>query len=431
MKFLKTGAKQKQKHPKKEGRGRKGEGSLRFKNGRFYYRIADPQNPGKQLEGSCETSDYQEAIRAKARAIANAKLPEPLPVAKKGSGVTVAKLLKVYFQTKVAIADNRYAANPDFERSKYLFSFSNPVDRVSERLGHIPANELTTEHLETYRADRESGKYRKPVLFATVNSEFRILRAALNRGFKATPQTVFHVPHFETPCEKSRIRKGFITMAKYQQIIVKMPDSLKALFVCGFHVGARLSELRLLRWSMVDLDSQLIEIPASTNKTQEGRYIPIWGDMVEFLRWQKTIHDDQCPDSPWVFFWHLGAPTKAETGARISQSGAYTTMKKAFRAAGHGDRMPHDLRRSAIKYATQEAKILESDVKLMSGHQTDSVFIRYNIKGANEMKEVGQKLTAHRASTGIHLLPPAQPITVRKIEPGEVTQLEPKVSQTA
>lgn len=51
--------------PAKQKRGRKGEGSLRLKNGTYYWRIIDPAT-GRQMEGSCRTGDRTLALAVKA-----------------------------------------------------------------------------------------------------------------------------------------------------------------------------------------------------------------------------------------------------------------------------------------------------------------------------------------------------------------------------
>jgi integrase len=52
--------------------------------------------------------------------------------------------------------------------------------------------------------------------------------------------------------EEDNARQGFITHEQYEVILHELPDRLKALFVCAYHVGTRKGELRKIRWDQVD-----------------------------------------------------------------------------------------------------------------------------------------------------------------------------------
>src|SRR5689334_1785876 len=55
--------------PKRKGRARKGEGSLKLRGKTWWYIIPNPERGGRRIEKSCETSDYEEAMLAKNRAL--------------------------------------------------------------------------------------------------------------------------------------------------------------------------------------------------------------------------------------------------------------------------------------------------------------------------------------------------------------------------
>jgi hypothetical protein len=74
-----------------------------------------------------------------------------------------------------------------------------------------------------------------------------------------------------------------------------------------------------------------------------------------------------------------------------------TTFVKAFRAActkaGCPGRIPHDLRRTAVRNLVRSG-VPERVTMQMTGHKTRSVFERYNIVSDCELLEAARKLKA-------------------------------------
>lgn len=367
MKILKPAYTNKPK--KRKGRSRKGEGSLKLRGNTWWYIIPDPHRPGKKISKSCGTGDYAAAIKVKNDAITSRG------GAKHGDPISVNDLLTDY---RVYI---------EAEKTRSLRSIRSSIKRLRNALGHIMVDKLTTADANRFRTDR---KRDDDVSDSTVNRELGYLRAAMKREMRNSPPRVTSVPYMPAPSEKDCVREGFIDRDDYFKILEEMVPALRAIFICAFHTGARSGELKVVRWDQVDFEEGLIQLLPRTTKNKDGRWIPIWGDMRDALLEQKRIRDRDFPDCPWVFFWPKGYHHRGVGGQHL------TTFRHAWRTsvarAGYPGLLFHDLRRSAIKYADQTAKQSSKLVRMMSGHKTDAVYMRYNIGEAKDVAELGHRL---------------------------------------
>ncbi len=361
---------------KRKGRARKGEGSLKLRGATWWYIIPNPIPGEKRIEKSCGTSDHEEAIRVKAKALIDAGRPRAR-AATPATPCTVGEVL------------DDYSVYCEKERPRSWRSLRTAINHLRQAFADIVADELTTADVDQFRDDRIVGS---DVTDSTVNRELGYLRAALKRQMNVTPPRVHRIPYMRIPSEKDLVREGFIDRADYAKILPELPPSLQAIFVCAFHTGARSGELKMIEWRQINWEKSIIELRPKTTKNSKGRWIPIWGDMREHLERQKAIRDREFPNVKWVFFWHIGYHQRAVPGERLKDF--RWAWSEACTRAGLPNLLFHDLRRSAIKFADQEAGISSRLVRLMSGHQTESVYTRYNIGGASDIAKMGETLDA-------------------------------------
>ncbi len=235
---------------------------------------------------------------------------------------------------------------------------------------------LTAERLKAYKRERRL----EGAADATINRELAIIR----RGFSLAKEAGLYrgeAPHFSL-FKLDNARQGFVEDAEYRKLLAALPSHLKCFAIAGYHLGMRAGELRKLEWSQVDLAASEIRLAAAQTKGKRPRTAPIYGDLLPALVHQKADHDANWPDIPWVFHWH---------GKPIGHS--LKGWRRSAEAAGVPELLFHDLRRSAIRNM-ERAGIPRKIAMSISGHRTESVYLRYDIVSQKDLAIAREKLEA-------------------------------------
>jgi integrase len=145
---------------------------------------------------------------------------------------------------------------------------------------------------------------------------------------------------------------------------------LRAVLAVAYNFGLRKGELLGLRVSQVDLDVRTIHLLSGTTKNDKGHAIVMTEEVRRLV--SDCINGKRSTDA--VFTWPDGRPV---TDCR-------RTWRSLTKRAGMPELIFHDLRRSAVRNMVR-AEISKHVAKLISGHQTDSVFDRYDITDATDL----------------------------------------------
>jgi integrase len=269
---------------------------------------------------------------------------------------------------ELVVEDNRLRKLRDAQNVEYRYKA-----HIAPVLGALLAARFGSAQVRQYVARRRAAGASD----ATINRELAIVRRGFRLGAQDDPPLVHRQPVI-AKLEEENVRQGFLEQDQYERLLVELPRNLKALFVCGYHTGARKNELRRIRWEQVDFENGLIRLSASQTKTKKPRALPIYGDMRRWLDAQR----ETCPaDSTWVFHGAHNCPVDNHLNG----------WTDACERAGLPGLLFHDLRRSAVRNM-KRAGVQDRVAMEISGHRTRSVFDRYNIVDTADLQDAGGRL---------------------------------------
>ena len=234
---------------------------------------------------------------------------------------------------------------------------------------------------------------------ATVNRSLSLLRRSLTLGRRATPPKVLGTL-FIPKLTENKPRSGFFEHDEFVAMRQELPDYLRPVLTFAYYTGCRKGEILALKWVQVDLAERIVRLNPGETKNDEPRMFSPDGGLYETLSFQRQLRDEQYPDCPWVFFLH---------GERIP-SDFRGPWKEAARAAATRTEDPvlslwdrendrpaklfHDLRRTGVRNLVRSG-VPERVAMLISGHNSRSVFDRYNIVDEHDIRDASRKLSEY------------------------------------
>lgn len=245
--------------------------------------------------------------------------------------------------------------------------------------GRRAAN-ISTADVEKFIEQRQGEKASN----AEINRELAIVKRAFSLGMKCTPPTVLFKPHVPMLTEDNT-RKGFFDAAQFETVFSHLPAPVQAVVRFAFETGWRInSEVLPLTWRQVDFAAETVRLDPGTTKNKKGRVVKFTGELRELLTRQRALTEqDQRKFNTIVpeVFHRGGRPIHYFRRAWI------TACKKA----GCPGRIPHDLRRSAVRNFVR-AGVSQTIAMQMSGHKTDAVFRRYDIVSEADLADAARRL---------------------------------------
>jgi integrase len=256
-------------------------------------------------------------------------------------------------------------------------------------IGHMGIAAITAEVLQRFATERKA----TGASSAEVNRELAVVRRALR--IAASFGWVSAVPQVPGLPEGPP-RQGFVEPSEFARFVSALPAALRPPVAFAFATGWRLhSEVLPLTWDAVDLAAGEVRLAPGTGKTGAGRVIHLPAGVLDLLQHQRAetdrwIHETGSP-VPWVF---------SRQGRRIRS--LRKAWNKAWKAVGLPPRIPHDLRRTAVRNLVR-AGVAERVAMQVTGHQTRSVFERYNIVSTADLVDAAERLEVYVGLRGVGL----------------------------
>ena len=219
---------------------------------------------------------------------------------------------------------------------------------------------------------------------AEINRELTALKRMFNLAIQAGK--LIQKPHIPL-LKEHNVRVGFFERDQFLAMLAHLPEPVRPAATFAYLTGWRIdSEVLPLEWRQVDFGAGEVRLDPGKTKNGEGRTFPMTRELREVLEQQRAITENHqrqfkvvCPR----VFHRSGRPIKS--------------FRVAFRSAcveaGCPGRVLHDFRRTAVRNLVR-AGIPERVAMQMTGHKTRSVFERYNIVSAGDLREAARRLDA-------------------------------------
>jgi len=244
------------------------------------------------------------------------------------------------------------------------------------------------ENLWRYRRLRES----ETASPSSINGEFRLLRAALRRGWKDDGVRTEHLPKeypFNYEGERSSERTGTYTEDQIKCILENATPQFKPIFMALVFTGLRPKEARWVRRENVLLNDEVPRILVTKHKTVaktgKAKIVAILDDLLPVLKeWEAATQRDY-PDCEW--FFHI-------EGKRFDADRLDTEWERVCRVCNiPKGTVLYDARRTH-SVLLDANDVTKDDRKTQMGHSTDPMSDLYNktsIAHARRIQEAFRK----------------------------------------
>lgn len=360
-------------------------------NGNIIY-LTIWHNGKKYGPWTTHTNDWQEAVKFRSAEAAKIERREVVDL-KKGKS-TVADLFAAYI-VRLERKEEEAGAYMGRKYETPSYKASTRINRnIVPHFGNLEPNEgeVTNDVLVAYSSKRK----RQGASVSTINTEFRLLRAALRRGVKEKKVNPLRLPDFSDvineKAEKNAARTGTISEEQFDTLMQHASEHLKPVLMAVIYSGVRAKEIKFVRREQVNFEEGMIELRAGETKAGDARVVPMNERVKEvLLAWEERtkelhpkidwfFHCDGHQLGNWKTAWNA---TLRRAGLRVqvmNPDGSPTTKKiKSGKIVKVWKNLVkfHDTRRTNVT-AMDDIGIAERDNMSVSGHKTVGQNRKYN-----------------------------------------------------
>jgi integrase len=280
-------------------------------------------------------------------------------------------------EDKWTLADMKARIKADYERkeNRSLATVEYCFKHLEDAFKFCRVIDITTPAVHEYINKRLAAKVSR----ATVNRELAYLR----HGFKLMVKAgaISAAPAVVELLQGENVRKGFVAPAEFAALLEKIPDTdARDLTEFLYNSAWRSGEGKSLEWSEVDLQNNMVRLPAEKSKSKKPRTLPLSGALIDIIQRRLQVRRLDCP----YVFHRRCKPIKSFR----------KTFKAAAKEIGMPDLVPHDMRRSGVRNF-RRAGLSEHKGMKLSGHETDSIYRRYDIFSDDDLIESMNRVQEH------------------------------------
>jgi integrase len=251
-------------------------------------------------------------------------------------------------------------------------SFQNEVAVRTLKL-----RKLTPGQLETIQ--EESREWVENAVKATTNRRLTALRAMFNYAVKQELISKNDVPYFPMAAGVDNVRTGTVSDEMFENILKELPGTLHPYLVLLNATGMRSGQAEQLTWDMVNEDRTVLNIPGTITKSRKPQTLALVNKEGKPFTWSMWIKKAVRVEGQPIFDT-TDFRSQWRQACHKLKFGVYDPEKQTYRGL-----KPHDFRRTAISRMTENG-VDRAVVKSISGHKTDSVFNRYDIKDLRQQQ---------------------------------------------
>jgi integrase len=226
---------------------------------------------------------------------------------------------------------------------------------------------------------------------AEINRELTILKRIYSLAIQSGK--LLHKPHIPL-LREDNTRTGFFEPEQLTSVLAHLPAPLHPVIEFAYITGWRIhSEVLPLEWHQVDFRGGEVRLAPGTTKNRAGRVFPMTDDLRALLeaRQAESLRLKKAGQIvPWVFF-RLIAQERGGPKQPVRITSFTKAWKRACLAAGCPGRIPHDLRRTAVRNMVRRS-VPERVAMQLTGHKTRSIFERYNIVSDGDLRSAAAQL---------------------------------------
>jgi len=285
--------------------------------------------------------------------------------------------------------------------------FSELVEALKEDYKLKGQKRPRVKHLETFFKDMRvidvttteitryiNHRMDEGIANGTINRELAALKRMFNLGAKETPPKVDRVPHIQMLPEDNA-REGFFEDSDYNAILEKLPEHMKGFVDFAYWTGWRSRQIAALTWNMVKIKDRLISVPGRITKNKKPHTIYLNDPLLEIIKERRSQRNLGCP---YVFhqngrqikdFRYAWNKACREAGLGYGYKVKKKYVEKWENQYNSGPFI-HDFRRTAVRNLIRSG-VPENVAMKITGHKTRSVFDRYNIVVADDLKWAAEK----------------------------------------